>query len=195
MTIKEHRKLHEFRAAKVGAIFAAAVMAAPLARADDIPADCSASEIPDAPVVGSIGGAPFELWDAGIGLNGVTGINGVEYDAYRLSLTLTDAENRLADIGIAVIVEQGAQPDGRTFVGLPEGADQPEAGPGAPALQGWSFESEPLGIDASFVFEEATLRVEFGQRTDDGLPVRLIFCAPDIGQTSVAGRFDAPFDE
>jgi len=46
------------------------------------------------------------------------------------------------------------------------------------------------GIDASHVFEIASLRVDFGQRRGNLLPGRIRLCAPDVGATQVAGAFE-----
>lgn len=55
--------------------------------------------------------------------------------------------------------------------------------------------SDPLGIDASFVFDLASIRLELGERDGGQLSGRLYFCAPDIHQASFAGTFEAMIGE
>jgi hypothetical protein len=181
------------------ALAAALLLACPIVASaqDSSPADCSAAAIPDAPFAGWIDGSAFAITDAEIRPNGMTGINGVDYDAYQLILGTSGMSDVRAEIWVSVIVQVGTQPDGRTFRMLPQDSvtGQPEAGPGAPEVQGWYLTSEPLGIDASFVFDVASLRLELGERADGLLPGRLYFCAPDIRQSEFAGSFDAAIGE
>ncbi len=76
-----------------------------------------------------------------------------------------------------------------------EASGQPEAGPGAPEVQGWSLIAEMLGIDADSVFDLGSLRLELDERAGGILPGRLYFCAPDIGGATFAGRFEAVFGD
>ena len=119
------------------ALAAALLLAYPVVASaqDSSPADCSAAAIPDAPFAGWIDGSAFAITDAEIRPNGMTGINGVDYDAYQLILGTSGMSDVRAEVWVSVIVQAGTQPDGRAYRMRPQDsvAGQPEAGPGAPS--------------------------------------------------------------
>ncbi|HXC56840.1 MAG TPA: hypothetical protein VNU97_16190 [Rhizomicrobium sp.] len=151
------------------------------------PADCSKAAIPDAPVQGTVDGAPFVLKQAGVSIGGGFAADGVAFDSYDLTLEHDGIFNALT---ARVIVKQGTRADGRSFRVLPVDSvgAQPAAIAGVPEVQAWEIQ---LGdTDASFTHSTASMRIEFGQRKGNVLPGRIILCVPENNVT-IAGTFEA----
>lgn len=159
-----------------------------------LPADCSAATIPAGPVKGSIAAVPFvpsDSWVA-IGKSGL-GINGVHFDTYRFQFDGQDKDGDRMSLDVTIIVTTGTKPDGKLFKLLPtDDIDkQPQAGPGAPAVQGWSLEYDAKKIGVDFIDTIGSMRLELDQRKGKKLPGRIYFCIPSAGASFLAGSFSA----
>lgn len=159
-----------------------------------MPADCSADPAPSHPISANVAGDAFapvvKLVSAGGISSGDEG--GPAYDTYRLELDVSDDWEPPIEVDTTLLVPKGEGLDGKTFRKLPldDVGAQPGPESGLPEIQGWSIENVPLGVDASHVFQIASLRVEFGKRRGNVLPGRIRLCAPDVENSQVAGAFE-----
>jgi hypothetical protein len=164
-----------------------------------MPADCSAAPAPSHPVSAVVAGSAFvplpKLVVAGGISSGDEG--GAAFDTYRLELDVNDEWEPPIEVDVTLLVPKGARLDGKTFRKLPidDTESQPGPEPGLPEVQGWSIEHDEAGIDASHVFEIASLRVECGERRGKVLPGRIRLCAPEVGASQVAGAFEVELPE
>ena len=157
------------------------------------PKDCSAAQIPDAPVKGTVNGKPFIPNAVGVHIprNGMQ-INAAKFDTYELAIQTDGIFNEMT---AHVLVKAGGKPDGHVYRVLPLDSigGQPLAAPGTPEIQGWDLELEAAGVNTNFTQEIASLRLEFLPRKGDALPGRIYFCVPSA-KAEIMGTFTAKVD-
>jgi hypothetical protein len=167
----------------------------PPARLAPMPADCSAEAAPSHPLVASIGGETLRLepslWPAGSISDGEE--PEPDFLTYRFEFAGTDAAGGPVEIDVTVLIPANATLAGRSFRKLPVDDTSAQPGPqeGTPEVQGWSVDQSSRGVDASHVFEIASLRLDVGTPRGGTLPARVRLCAPGVGGgTQLAGAFD-----
>ncbi|MGH6872473.1 MAG: hypothetical protein ACREHE_13305 [Rhizomicrobium sp.] len=167
--------------------FAALLLATPSFAA--APPGCSAQTIPDTPVKGTVAGKPFVVKRADVVIGKGFAIDAQKFDSYDLTLEVDGIFNALTT---RVIVKEGTKADGRSFRILDTGdiGAQPAAIPGTPEVQSWDLQLESAKVDTSFTQENASMRLEFGQRKAGVLPGKTVFCVPGQKAT-IAGTFNA----
>ncbi len=153
------------------------------------PSDCSTAAIPDTPVKGTVKGHPFVPTDIHMTLtrDGME-VNGAKFDRYTLDFDMGDIFN---EFSIDMLVPIGKPIDGRIYRQVPGDIDkQPMAAEGTPEIQGWDLQLDAADVNTNFGLTDATLRVEWGRKTGDAVPGKIVFCAPQI-DTQIAGTFAA----
>lgn len=168
-------------------LVSAVAMALPhAARAQALPADCSAAAVPARPLEVSIGGAKFAPKSVKLVSAGEMGVGNEKFDSYRLSLRNEDDLFAPMEATITVIVRKGQRPDGKTFRKLPTKSidKQPAPTSGLPEVQGWSMKNKTAKADFSHVSYVASLRLELGQRQGGALGGKIYLCVPK-GQTTM----------
>jgi hypothetical protein len=162
-----------------------------MARAADLPADCSQATIPAQPAKGKIANKDFTPDTATLSTINHPVIGGATYDSYDLYLRGKDQAGEGMLLVINTIVPENALPDSKSFIFLPtnDASKQPTVGPGAAAIQGWTLEDDATGLNSDASTEIASLRLEYGTRTNDTLTGHIYFCAPGVKGSFVAGTF------
>ena len=182
---KTQAKFRLATAVLAAALGSTLALAAPPASAGS--ADCSTAAIPDTPVAGTVGAAPFTVHRAEVQIGGGFAVNETKFDSYDLTLEMDGIFNALT---ARAIVKAGTRADGRTFRVLPVDSvgGQPAAMPGVPEVQSWEIQ---LGdVDDSFTHSTGSMRLEFGQRKGGVLPGKIMLCVPD-DKIVIAGSFAA----
>ena len=161
------------------------------ARAADLPADCSQATIPDQPAKGKFADKDFVADTATFSTINHPVIEGVNYDSYDLYLRGKDQAGEGMLLVVNTIVPENALPDSKSFALLPinDATKQPTVGPGAAGIQGWTLEDDATGLNSDASSEIASLRLEYGARTNDTLIGQIYFCAPGVKGSFVAGSF------
>lgn len=162
-----------------------------LAQAADLPADCSQATSPDQPAKGKIADKDFLPDSATFSTINHPVINGTTYDSYDLYLRGNDQAGEGMLLVVNTIVPQNALPDNQTFAFLPtnDPTKQPTVGPGAAGIQGWMLEDDATGLNSDASSEIASLRLQYGARTNGTLSGHIYFCAPGVKGSFVAGSF------
>jgi hypothetical protein len=160
-------------------------------KAADLPADCSQATIPDQPAKGKFAGKDFVANTATFSTINHPVIEGVNYDSYDLYLRGKDQAGEGMLLVVNTIVPENALPDSKSFALLPinDATKQPTVGPGAAGIQGWTLEDDATGLNSDNSTEIASLRLEYGARTNDTLIGQIYFCAPGVKGSFVAGSF------
>jgi hypothetical protein len=160
-------------------------------KAADLPADCSQATIPDQPAKGKFAGKDFVADTATFSTINHPVIEGVNYDSYDLYLRGKDQAGEGMLLVVNTIVPENALPDSKSFALLPinDATKQPTVGPGAAGIQGWTLEDDATGLNSDASSEIASLRLEYGARTNDTLIGQIYFCAPGVKGSFVAGSF------
>jgi len=193
-------------------LFAAAIMgcfgSAALAHAEAMPADCSAGEIADQPLMlrqpGEVDQPMLAARIVGGGTITVSSEDGEEEETYQiLRLELTDRTpsgvfDTVSEISASLLVEPGQSLANRTFRKFPVPEDASEFD-GQEKLgdelvfQGWSVkipvsdgEYGDYAVNVNHVFYDASVRLEFGPQDGDRLPGKIHLCVP--------GGQESPFD-
>lgn len=165
---------------------AAVLLVLAVSAASATPADCSKAPIPPTPARGTVSGHAFtptyNTIDATPGHNE---LNGIKLDEYNLALSMDDISNQLK---IVLAVRTGEKLGGRTFRMTAGDDPQPAVGPGVPEVQGWDLSAGD--VNANFVDEAATLRVELGTHKGKSWPGKVYFCLPKY-KTEIMGTFTA----
>jgi hypothetical protein len=161
------------------------------ALAADLPADCSQATIPDQPAKGKFADKDFVANTATFSTINHPVIEGVNYDSYDLYLRGKDQAGEGMLLVVNTIVPENALPDSKSFAFLPinDATKQPTVGPGAAGIQGWALEDDATGLNSDNSTEIASLRLEYGARTNDTLTGHIYFCAPGVKGSFVAGSF------
>jgi len=156
------------------------------ARAQALPADCSAAAVPAQAVEVSIGGAKFAPKSVKLVSAGGMGMGEENFDSYRLSLRNEDDLFAPMEATVTVIVRKGQRIDGKTFRKLPTKSTAKQPGPtsGLPEVQGWSMKNKDAKADLSHVSYLGSLRLEFGQRQGGTIAGKIYLCVPR-GQTTM----------
>jgi hypothetical protein len=166
-----------------------AALAALLLATHAAAADCSNAAIAGTPVKGMVKGHAFVPTDIHVDFtkDGME-VNGSKFDRYVLALDAGDIFNEFT---LDMLVPLGKPVDGRIYRLVPGGIyKQRMAAEGAPEIQGWDIEFKAADVNTNLGLTEATLRIEWGKKTGDTIPGKLIFCAPEIGMM-IAGTFTA----
>jgi hypothetical protein len=160
-------------------------------KAADLQADCSQATIPDQPAKGKIADKDFVADTATFSTINHPVIEGVNYDSYDLYLRGKDQAGEGMLLVVNTIVPENALPDSKSFALLPinDATKQPTVGPGAAGIQGWTLEDDATGLNSDASSEIASLRLEYGARTNDTLIGQIYFCAPGVKGSFVAGSF------
>jgi hypothetical protein len=160
-------------------------------KAADLPADCSQATIPDHPAKGKFADKDFVADTATFSTINHPVIEGVNYDSYDLYLRGKDQAGEGMLLVVNTIVPENALPDSKSFALLPinDATKQPTVGPGAAGIQGWTLEDDATGLNSDASSEIASLRLEYGPRTNDTLIGQIYFCAPGVKGSFVAGSF------
>jgi hypothetical protein len=153
-----------------------------------MPADCSQASPPTHAVAATVKGDAVTLTSTALRDTGSIGDGDrTTYDTVRLEFEGVDG----FELGMTLAVPHRQRLDGRTYRRVAEDQDdQPSFETGTSQVQGWRVHDRAHGVDASFVFHSASLRVEFGNRRGAVLPGRIWFCAPKLA-VQVAGAFEA----
>lgn len=179
------------------AVMALTAAAMPAAHAETAaPAECSAAVPPAGPVKGDVLGKPVDMTTGFVLVrNGITKINDGAYDAYRLEFASENEGSAELEFGISLIVRPGEKPDGKIFRAIAGKGlgEQPAAGAGAPEIQGWSIDDRTSRTELGHIEDDASIRLELGQRMGPVLPGRLWLCVP-AKQTAVGGSFEAEME-
>lgn len=165
-----------------------------------MPADCSADAAPAHPLGAAIGGEPLALAPHLYAAGSLSDGEAPEPDflTYRFEFDGTDASGGAVEMSVTVLVPAEASLAGRSFRKLPvdDTSAQPGPEPGTPEVQGWNVQQDARGLDASHVFEIASVRLDVGTPRGRTLPVRVRLCAPDVGGgAQLAGAFEVPLPE
>ncbi|MGH8323681.1 MAG: hypothetical protein ACRETD_07770, partial [Steroidobacteraceae bacterium] len=139
-----------------------------------------------------VNGHPFVPTDITVTFtkNGM-GVNGQEFDRYQLALDAGDIFN---EFSADVLVPAGKPIDGRVHREIASDAIgvQPMAADGTPEVQGWDLSFGAAGVDTNFGLDTGGLRIEWGHKSGDTLPGKIVFCAASI-DTEISGTFVAKF--
>lgn len=171
--------------------------APPPATLAPMPPDCSAEPAPAHALAASIGGESITL-EPSLSAAGSMGDGEPpepDFLTYRFSFLGTDAAGGAVEMDVTLLLPASAPLAGRTFRKLPVDDTSAQPGPeeGTPEVQGWSVGQGSRGVDASHVFEIASVRVDVGAARGRTLPVRVRLCAPEVGGgTQLAGAFEVP---
>lgn len=180
-------------------------VAAP-ALAAEVPADCSAVDIPDQPLEVMIHAKPVALTHVALRLNSQgMSINDQNFTGHRLQFADDPGLfDRKYEIDFTLATNEGETPEGRTFLIYPTKSmkDQPQLGDsGFPVMQGWGVEGPEIGSNIGSAFNIASMKLVFGDVSDGKLPGMIYFClAADsedrftkakVNTTYAVGRFEA----
>ena len=172
----------------------------------DVPADCSALDIPDQPLEVMIHAKPVAMTHVAVRLNSQgMSMNGQDFAGHKL--TFADDPglfDRKYEIDFTLGTNDGETPAGRTFLIFPTKSmkDQPQLGDsGFPVMQGWGVEGPEIGSNIGSAFNIASMKLVFGDVTDGKLSGQIYFClskdAEDrftktkVNTTYAVGRFEA----
>lgn len=159
-----------------------------LAAAQKLPDDCSTAAAPKQPVEASILGTKFAPKVVSLRSTGYVKTEGETFDSYRLTLMSEESLSAPLEVGVKVVVPQGAKLDGKVFrlLATKERSRQPMAAKGSSELevQAWSFKNRPAKADSDHTGHLASLRLEFGTRKGDTIPGNIQLCVAK-GQTTM----------